>query len=216
MNFGHPLRIAIDSVWEHFGDRSSLLGELPADAVLARSRSDERRAAAPRILELLTSPQPLNALDVRTGRELMAEIVLLLDEPELTADERSALMAVLDRWWAQTLMFDAIDDGLTASQTLALLAMIDAPLVRWLEPWLTDLDGAPARHLVALVQHGLDGEEWHDQPDLAGQVRGWTRSEPVIMGITLVGGVHLDEGDLSAILDELLSPSSEHPGPATQ
>lgn len=195
-----PVELALAHAWEVLGDRESLMPDLDADAVVARADTGELRSAAPRLLEL--------AMDGRGGRDGAHGLVRRLRP--LLADrgpERNAVIEVLDAWWNTTLALDVVEpDRLSpaASVVLGVLAQTDEPLVRWLEPWLVDLDGPSARHLAALVLDGLDGEAWDEVPDKREQVFAWTASEPVIFGLTLVGGTHLEDGVLSDVLDRLV------------
>ena len=77
-------------------------------------------------------------------------------------------------------------------------------MVRWLGPWLDALDGPAARHLARFVIDGPTDPGWEASEDHAGQVLAWARTEPVLFGLTLVGGVHLDDGMLGEALDVLL------------
>jgi hypothetical protein len=77
-------------------------------------------------------------------------------------------------------------------------------MVRWLAPWLDDLDGPAARHLATVVITQLPEAEWAAHQDERAQILAWCRSEPVVIGLTVVGGVHLDDGQLSDALDRML------------
>lgn len=200
----HPLEAAIEEVWDAFGDRSSIMGDLAIDAVLSRSRSGDRRQALPRVLELLVTDEWIGDPTVNSVlAELAREVRDELDAPGTTAEDRRLIADVFDVWWSSTLMFDPPVSS-EAADVLSILARLDEPLVRWLGPWLADLDGPPARHLARLVRSGLATTGWSDQTDAAGQVLAWTRSEPVVFGLALVGGTHLGEGELSEVLDLLV------------
>lgn len=195
-----PVELALNTAWDELGDRESLMPDLDADAVVARADTGELRSSAPRLLEL--------ALAGQGGRDGAHGLVrrlrpLLVDR----GPERDAVIGVLDAWWRTTLALDVVEPGRSspaASLVLGALAQTDEPLVRWLEPWLADLDGPSARHLAALVLDGLVGDAWDLVPDKREQVLAWAASEPVIFGLTLVGGVHLDDGQLSDVLDRLV------------
>ncbi len=195
-----PVDAALKVAWDELGDRESLMPDLDADAVVARADTGELTAAAPRLLELAVSGQ--------AGRDgahgLIRRLRPLLVE---RGSERKVVIDVLDAWWHTTLALDEAEPGRDtppASAVLGALAQTDEPLVRWLEPWLADLDGPSARHLAALVLDGLRGEAWDAVPDKREQVLAWAASEPVVFGLTLVGGVHLAEGELSDVFDRLL------------
>ncbi len=199
-----PVETAVEEAWDAFGDRSSLMGDLPLDAVLSRARAGERRLALPRLLELLVADDRIgDPGGAEELAEIVAEVRTELGAAGTTADDRRIITDIVDVWWSRTLMFDPplVPE---ASDVLAALARLDEPLIRWLGPWLGDLDGPAARHLVRLIRSGLRSSSWSDQPDAAGQVSAWTRSEPVVFGLALVGGTHLDDGELSSVLDLLV------------
>lgn len=182
---------------------SDLLHELAMDAVLSRAARGELAFTAGRMLSLIVS----SGTDVDESVQAMA---LLTGHP-WNADDRRLLEAVLDAWWAETLHLDvgelaAIGPGpyRTPDEVLGVLAGYDAPMVRWFEPWLTELDGPGAVHLVDMVLDGLRGPAWAGKQDRADQVVGWARTEPVINGLLLIGGTHVDPERLSAALDRLI------------
>lgn len=184
-------------LWERFGDRQSLMSDLPADAVLARARSGESRESIPRLFGLIVTDQ--------LGTADRLEFFRLLDEAawqEWPRDDRWAILGAFDTWW--TFTRSDSEPPLSAGTVLACLAHVEVPLVRWLGPWLEDLDGPGARHLADVVIDQLSDPEWEDRSDQRTQILQWTRSEPVILGLTLVGGVHLDPGDLGRALDAML------------
>ncbi len=198
-----PVEEALTHAWDVLGDRQSLLPDLDIDAVVARADAGELEMATPRLLEL--------AVHGRIGREslhgLIGRVQPLLVE---RGPGREAVIDVLDAWWAQTIALDPVDDdpaSMRARTVLGALAHLDEPLVRWFEPWLIDLDGPQARHLADLVTDGLSGSAWDEVPDKRQQVLGWAASEPVVFGLTLVGGMHLADGELSDVLDRLLEGS---------
>jgi hypothetical protein len=80
-----------------------------------------------------------------------------------------------------------------------------------LDRWLAELDGPGAVHLAELLRDGLDPDThrlvhpgWEGIEDLAGRVVAWARSEAVILGLTLLGGTHLDRTLLSDALDRMI------------
>lgn len=200
LTMASPVELAMTQVWDVLGDRESLMPDLEADAVVARADAGELRAAAPRLLEL--------ALAARGGRDGSHGLIKRLRP--LLADrgrERDAVIGVLDSWWLTTLALDVAEQdpgSAAAGVVLGALAQTDEPLVRWLEPWLVDLDGPPARHLATVVLDGLSGDAWDLVPDKREQVLAWAASEPVVFGLTLIGGVHLEDGELSDVLDRLV------------
>ena len=112
-----------------------------------------------------------------------------------------ALIDVADAWWTEARWADT---AAPAHHLLADLCHLGEPMSRWLQPWLEDLDGEPARHLAAAVLADWDAPGFAELPDEQQQCRSWAASEPVVFGLTLVGGVHLDDGDLGEVLDRLV------------
>ncbi len=188
---------AIDALWATFGDRSSLMPYLEADAVMARARTGELKVAIPRLAELVVT----DALVGVEPTELF-EMLSSADWQSWPAGERSAIGQFADTWWTFTRSDE--DPLVEADTVLACLAHLDVPLVRWLGPWLTDLDGPGAGHLATTVIERLTAKGWATRPDERLQILAWTRTEPVIVGLTLIGGVHLDEGQLGQALDLML------------
>lgn len=188
---------AIDLVWEELGDRSSLFPSLPDDAVMARAQAGEAKEATPRLLELAMTDE-LEHMSIVEPFELLAEV----QWRRWPDSERRAVEALLDTWWTWTRT--AIDPVVSPGRVLACLCRTGIPQIRWLAPWLEDLDGPPARHLAEVITSQLPETEWQGADDQREQVLGWSRTEPVIIGLTIVGGVHLDEGQLSEALDLML------------
>ncbi len=195
-----PLADALDRAWDRIPapdggtGRGTLLPGLAADAVLARYRADGATpealaTVAPRLLELLVEP----ATDDATRIEI-ADALGPVSDP--------ATQEVLDAWWAQTLALEPSPPGV--EMVLGCLVRCSVPLVRRLEPWVRDLDGPPARHLAELVLGGLAHPVWDGHDDQRRQVAAWTQTEPVVMGLTIVGGIHLDDGVLGRVLEVLL------------
>ncbi len=192
-----PLDRSISRLWGVFSDRSSLLRDLPADAVLARADAGELRFCLPRLLELLSTDR----LDAEPGYRV-ADRLAAADWQSWERQEREALEDFFDTWWLLTRAFD--DGPLSASDVLGILVHLGVPLVRWLGPWLEDFDGAAARHFADMILGGFQGPAWQSAPDERGQVQGWASSEACIFGIALVGGIHLPDEQLSAVLDRLI------------
>lgn len=188
---------SIRGLWATVGSADSLLPDLAFDAVVARADHGEFAACLPRLLELSTAP--------RADPDLAVAVFDRLEAHGWTGwpdDRRRQVEHLLDLWWATLLRSDP---GIPAlHEVLAALVRLDQPVRRWLQPWLEDLDGSGARHLVLLVADGLSSQRWAEVPDRRGQVLAWTRSEPVLMGLTLVGGVHLEHGELGEALDRML------------
>ncbi len=188
---------ALDDVWSRFGSRDSLFPNLALDAVLVRAEHGELRASLPRMLELATRPlgDPEVAVAVFDRLENAGW-------SDWDASDRRTIERVLDQWWLTELALEPGEPAL--HDVLAALARLDIELIRWLEPWLCDLDGPGARHLARMVEDQLSSARWREIPDRRGQVLAWTRSEPVVMGLTIVGGVHLAPGQLGDALDRML------------
>lgn len=188
---------AVDRLWDVLGDRSSLLSTLADDAVMARARAGEAKQAMPRLLELVAADR-LDHLDITEPFDLLAASDWI-SWPDV---DRRAVEGFLDTWW--TWNRTAIEPTIAVGRVLACLSRVGAPQVRWLGPWLEDLDGPPARHLAEVIIGQLPEPEWDGLDDARSQILGWCRTEPVIIGLTIVGGIHLDEGQLSAALDLML------------
>lgn len=192
------LRDAMAAAWATMADDYGLFPGLSIDAVLARADRGELVTAAPRMLQLLIE------LDLPVVSA--AEVTDRLGRGTWSPIQRTVVEEVLDAWWLETLMLEPGEHGpvYTPDVVLGVLAGYGAPLVRWLEPWLAQLDGPGALHLASVVLHGLDGPAWDGKADAASQVLGWTRTETVINGLTLIGGTHLEAGTLSDVLDRLI------------
>lgn len=177
---------------------SGLLDELPMDAVLARAGRDELEPAAGRLLELMVSGQ--------ADLDQAVDAMTLIASHHWADHARRQLESVLDSWWAEALNLDAGEQeaGYRAADVLGVIAGYDAPMVRWLEPWLVSLDGPGSVHLVDIVLDGLPGPAWADKPDEASQVFGWARTEPVINGLILIGATHVAPDRMSDALDRLI------------
>ncbi len=192
------LQGALDRAWETMAEDYGLLPQLELDAVLARADRDELVAAGPRLLEHLVGEQaPIEAA--------VAAIERLGHHPWNGA-QRQTIEAVLDAWWLETLMKDPGEHRLpyTPDAVLGVLVSYGAPMVRWFEPWLAELDGPGAAHLATMVTGGVEGPAWEGKSDQASQILAWARTETVINGLVLIGGTHLDEGVLGDLLDRLI------------
>ena len=196
-----PLRgelgASVDRLWSVLGDRESLFPELPDDAALARARAGELVEAMPRLLEL--------AIGGGLERVVITEPFDMLREADWTTwsvDRRVAIENVVDTWWTWTRT--AIESDHSPGLVLACLCRLGVPQIRWLGAWLEDLDGPAAGHLAEVVIGQLPEPEWEGFDDERSRILGWCRTEPVIIGLTVVGGVHLEEGQLSAALDLML------------
>lgn len=188
---------AVERLWDVVGDRTSLFPDLPDDAALARAGAGELKEAIPRLLEL--------AIGGGAERMAIVEPFDLLRDADWTkwpAAERQAVEDVADTWWEWTRRSN--DPRPAPGLVLSCLCRLGVPPIRWLGPWLDDLDGPAARHLADVVVSQLSEPEWAPIEDQRQQILAWCRSEPVVIGLTVVGGVHLDEGQLSDALDQML------------
>ncbi len=194
-----PLSTALERSRSAFPGPPSdaLLWDLEFDAVWARANHGEFDECVPRLLELVvadgcgdTDPWAVFAAFAERGREGWDDT------------KHRAMTGVADAWWSTLLRIYPYPPGI--DEVLASLSQLDLPLVRWLHPFPELLDGPGAQHFADLVLHGLNSAGWDRVPDTRTQVEGWTRSEPAVMGITLVGGVHLEPGCLGAVLDRVL------------
>ncbi len=192
-----PIRLAIDRAMVVFGGGQGLMPELAADAVLARARSGEIQAAVPRLLELMTDDQ-LGDVEPWTIARLFED----QSWRQWSDEQRECVEAVLDAWWSTLLVLYPFEPGV--DDVLATLAVFGLPLVRWLLPLLESLDGSGTLHVRDIVLGGLPGPGWREHQAARLEILGWCRSEPVVMGLAVVGGVHLAPGELGLLLDELL------------
>ncbi len=192
---------AIEALWAMMADDYGLLPDLAVDAVLARADRGELVLASPRLIELTV------------GHELTvaeaAAVVGRLGPHPWSAAERAAVTEALDAWWLETLKRqpEEQDERYPTGVVLGVLVGFGAPMVRWLGPWLEELDGPGASHLAEVIlggPDGLAGPAWADKTDEANQVLAWARTETVINGLALVGGTHLADGVLDRVLDRLI------------
>lgn len=192
---------AIDRVWTTFGRSEGLLVDLAADAVWVRAHQGEFFACLPRLLELWT----LNQLGVAVGgHELLAEVSNAWGE--LTAPQARSVEYLADTVWEKALT--TYPSQPTSDVLLGELIYLDLPMIRWLERWLNSLDGPASQHLADAVLRPSLTSAWQARPDERQQLIGWAASEPVVMGLTLVGGVHLAQGDLTELFDQLIQTES--------
>ena len=199
-----PIAVALDALRTVFADLdrealrpTGLIEELSHDALWALANAEDLDRCTPRLTELLITGQ----LDVADPWEVTG-LFARDGWPRWSAGERRAVLESFDAWWATLIEIHPLPPGVDA--ILGSLSLLDEPLVRWLQPLLVGLDGAGALHLAELAVGGLQSVAWQGQADRRGQVLGWLASEPVILGLTLVGGVHLDDGQLGAALDVML------------
>jgi hypothetical protein len=189
----------------------SLVPALAADAALAyldaaveRDDPEAARSAVPHLLEL--------AVEDRTGPVPVWEAldgVRRAGWPSWPPVDRDAVTAVLDGWWRATLIGHPSRPA--APDVLAAQARLRGEVRPLLDRWLNELDGAGAVHLAEVIRDHLDpgvdrlvDPAWAGYEDLATQVAAWARSEAVVLGLTLVGGTHLDDDLLSQALDRLI------------
>lgn len=189
----------------------SLVPALAPDALLSwidaasdRGDADAVRAAVPRLLELAVAD---GLGPVPTWRALAH--LERAGWRHWPLGHRAAVEEVLDGWWRATLIGHPSRPG--AHEVLVAQAVARRQVRPLLDIWLGELDGAGAIHLAELVCHDLDPVSgllvhpgWAGLEDLSGQVVAWARSEPVIVGLTLIGGSHLDRDLLSDALDRLI------------
>ncbi len=192
-----PLSDAIDRLCDVFPIPSGLLRDLPADAVFARAATGELRESLARLLELV-------ALDELGDRHAFEAFDLLAAErwQEMGSAEVGAISRFADAWWVSSLA-DHPGPPRPADR-LGELCHLELPMVRWLSVWLDEFDGPAADHLADFVLEGSDHPAWQGYDDQYGQVVAWTQSEPVVMGVTLVGGIHLGPERLRAVLDRIV------------
>lgn len=199
-----PLEVALEELTDLVGQHDGLLPTLPADAVMARFNAAvvdedevETRQSLVRLLQLMVSDD-LGALE-------SVDVADCLDSArwmQWSSDEQAAVIRVFDAWWSTVLAQHPHEPP--AEIVLATLCRLNFPIVRWLHPLLEQLDGPAAVHLSEMVLQQLPHPSWNDRPDERNQILNWCRSEPVVMGLTVVGGVHLAPGVLGEALDLLL------------
>jgi hypothetical protein len=175
----------------------ALVDGLSPDVVWELVLGGELERCTPRLMELMVKGAPVGPAPWRVLAVLAAG-----GWPTWNTGRRRAFTHLLDVWWATALEIHPFSPEV--DEFLAALAQLDEPLVRWLQPLLESLDGAGAEHLADLVMSGLRSPGWEQVPDRRSQVLGWCRTEPVVIGLTLVGGVHLAEGRLGNALDVML------------
>lgn len=193
-------------MWATLADDYGLIPEIEFRTVLARARTGDANTVTqcvPRLVSALIDgkPSPVEAI----------EIVELVARSPWSVEDRLCLMEVLDAWW-----FDVLhrrpDEHLPRygpGDVLGLLAHADAPMVRWLHPWLDEIDGLPATHLARLIVDGFPAPTWAGRSDEREQVMAWTRTETVINGLALIGTSHIDDDIMSRVLDILILGESE-------
>lgn len=192
-----PLAAAMDGLGSVFPTPTGLLGELPADAVFARAATGELVPALPRLLELLARNQ-LGDRHAFEAFDLLAAGAWQTWDPARIA----AISRFADAWWT-TALADHPGD-VRAADRLGELCHLGLPMVRWLSVWMDHFDGPGALHLADLVLDGSDHPAWEGHDDRFRQVVAWTQSEPVVMGLTMVGGVHLGRERLGMVLDRIV------------
>ena len=199
---GSRLDIALAAVWAWFEDYG-IIRSLAADAVLARARRNELMLSTPRLLQLL-----VNGTLKFTDATLVARV---LAEGPWDQRQRAQINDVLDAWWYETLHLDVGEHRFNGSgecyvpgSVLGVLAHYShhtpkphsVPLGRWLDVWRSALDGPASIHLAKAIVASPQAQEWADNAwqeldDARQQFLAWARTEPILNGLTLVGGTHI-------------------------
>ncbi len=192
-----PVRDALVVVGSAFPSESSLMDSLAADAAMARAAGGEVRQALHRLIELTSSGQlgdrrPVEIFDLLVGANWL----------EWEIPQVRAVTGWAHAWW-RTVLFDFPGEQ-RAADRLGELVHLGLPIGGWLSVWLDELDGPAALHLADFVIDGSSHPAWSDRTDELGQLEAWTRSEPVIVGLTTIGGVHLPPGVLGKVLDRIV------------
>ena len=180
-----------------FPSGSALMGSLASDAVMARASDGEVRQTLHRLLELASAGQlrdrhPFEIFDLLVGENWLGW-------------ENSGVRAVT-RWahaWWGSVLFDFPGEQ-RAADRLGELVHLGLGIGGWLRTWLDEFDGPAAQHLADFVIDGSTHPAWNGHADELGQLEAWTRSEPVVMGLTVIGGVHLAPGLLGRVLDRIV------------
>ena len=201
----------LDRLARRWTPATSLVPALAPDALLtwidaAVERGDDAavRAAVPRLLRLAIG-DALDPIPVWEGLDGLTRA----GWRRWPLADRAAVEEVLDGWWWASLLGHpsrpAVPDVLVAQ------ARVRGEVRPLLDRWTAELDGPGAVHLAELLRDGLDPGThrlvhpgWVGSEDLADQVVAWARSEAVILGLTLLGGSHLDRGLLSDALDRMI------------
>lgn len=173
-------------------------------AAADRQDPDGVRAAVPRLLALTLDDDlgPLSTVDA-------LDALRAAGWDRWPRRDQEAVVDVLDAWWLATLV--GHPSRPPAADVLAAQARLRGEVRPLLDRWLHELDGAGAVHLAEVVRDHLDPEAgrlihpgWDGFEDLATQVAAWARSDAVVLGLTVIGGAHLDPGLLSEALDRLI------------
>ncbi len=196
------LLAAIDRLWSTMAPAEGDFGLIPQlafDALWSRAVRDEFETATPRLAELLIG----GSLTIEQADVVVTHFG---SHRWSTVDRGRTVEELLDAWWAETLALESAEHtpGYGPDVVLGVLAASGSSMVRWLHPWLTALDGPAAGHLAHTVLRGLSGPAWDGRGDEAAQVLAWAKTETVVNGMALIGGTHLDDGQLSELLDALL------------
>lgn len=197
MNFrSRPLQEALDLLQVEFPTDRALSGELAADVLLALATTDLDDV----LVDLLTL-----ATDGQLEDRYAFEIFDLLRDTSWIEWDMPAVQAIVrwaDAWWLTALrMLPELAD---AGAALGQLVHLDLGMVKWLRVWLDELDGYGAQHLANFLIEGSDHPGWNGYDDERAQVRAWAQSETVVNGFTMIGGVHLEEGRMTKVLEEIV------------
>ncbi len=192
-----PLIDAIAALRREFPTDRVLVDDLAFDAAMAVAASDLDSVLA-RLLELVAEGlvgdrHPHDAFDL-----LVAADWLQWDMPAV-----QAITAWAGAYWHTALLSEPED--VDAGAVLGQLTHLRLPMVKWLSVWLDELDGTGAMHLARFLLDGSTDAAWTDREDERRQVRAWAATEPVVNGLMMIGGSHLSDGQLSAVLDLLIS-----------
>jgi hypothetical protein len=191
-----PLTTALARLRSEFSSNLVLVDELAADAALAIAGTDLEAALA-RLFELVS----INDLGDRHAYEVFD----LLSEAGWLEWDMPAVQAIsawADAWWLTSLMTEP--DLANAGDVLGQLTHLGLPMVKWLSVWLDSLDGTGAEHLANFLIDGSSHAGWDGKSDERRQVLAWARSEAVVNGLTMVGGTHLQPGQMAMILDRII------------
>ncbi len=192
-----PLQSSLHAIRVEFPSSYELVDELAADAALAVARSGDLEGSLHRLLTLVGEDRMMDSS--------AAEVFDLMGDADWQRWDMPAVQAIsawADAWWATALYVDV--DEKPAGDVLGQLVHLELPLTRWLSPWMDALDGPGAQHLAVFIIDGSDDPGWSAYPDLLDQTNAWTRTEAVVNGFMMIGGMHLQDGQLSEILDRVI------------
>lgn len=191
-----PLSDALVVLSQEFPTDLILVDELAADAALAIAGTD-LEASLVRLFELVAT----DALGDRYAYEVF-DLVGKAGWLDWDMPAVQAITTWANAWWLTSLMTEP--EFVNVGDVLGNLTHLGLPMVKWLSAWLDSLDGPGAQHLANFIIDGSSHPGWEGRDDERGQVLAWARSEAVVNGFMLIGGVHLEPGRMRQLLDRII------------